>query len=266
MLECDAMDAKTYQPKVSVVIKTYDNSHRAVRGFPTLKALLVTTLQMLEAQTFVPYEVLVVDSSAGDGIAEVLQQYGLVQAFHLRRVPLVMERFSYCRAMNSGVQEAQGEIVVSLSGDATPANERWLEALLAPLEDPKVAGAFSRHVARPGVPLAWAERLRLWWRYRSKATSLRQTDHVFSNASSAFRRDLALEIPFDETLTEIEDYAWAGAVQQRGYWIAYAGASEVYHSHTASSAKTLWRMAYYVYLRAKTDAAMARQWESAQRT
>ena len=189
------MDAKTYQPKVSVVIKTFDNSHRAVRGFPTLKELLVTTLQVLEAQTFLPYEVLVVDSSAGDGIAEILQQYGPVHAFRLRRISLVMECFSYCHAMNVGVQEAEGEIVVSLSGDATPANERWLETLIAPLENPKVAGAFSRHIARPGLPLAWAERLRLWWRYRSKATELRQTDHVFSNASSAFRTPGVVIVP-----------------------------------------------------------------------
>lgn len=263
MLECDAMDFKTYQPKVSVVIKTYDDSHRVVPGVPTLKELLVKTLHMLEVQTFLPYEVLVVDSSSGDGIAEVLQQYGPVQTFRLRRIPLVMECFSYCHAMNVGVQVAEGEIVASLSGDATPANERWHEALVAPLENPKVAGAFSRHIARPGVSMAWAERLRLWWRYRSKGTSLRQSDHVFSNASSAFRRALALEIPFDESLTEIEDYAWAGAVQQRGYWIAYAGASEVYHSHTASSLKTLWRMVYYVYLRAKIDAAKTPQRESA---
>ncbi len=253
------MDVLSCRPQVSVVIKTYDNSRRAVRGFPTLKALLVTTLRMLEAQTFLPYEVLVVDSSVGHGIAEVLQQYGPVQAFHLRHIPLAMESFSYCHAMNVGVQEAQGEIVVSLSGDATPANERWLETLIAPLADPKVAGAYSRHIPRPGVPIAWAEWLRLWWRYRSKATSLRQNDHVFSNASSAFRRTLALEIPFDENLTEIEDYAWAGAVQKCGYWIAYAGASEIYHSHASSSAKTLWRMLYYVYLRAKVDAAKVPQ-------
>ncbi len=249
------MDDRSYRPQVSVVIKTYDNSHRVVRGVPALKELLVVTLQMLEKQTLLPYEVLVVDSSAGDGMTQVLQQYGPVRVFRLRHVPLVMECFSYCHAMNVGVQEAQGDIVVSLSGDATPANERWLEALVAPLEDSKVAGAFSRHVPRPGIRVAWAERLRLWWRYRSRATTLRQNDHVFSNASSAFRRALALEIPFDETLTEIEDYAWAGAMQQRGYWIAYAGASEIYHSHASSSAKTLWRMLYYVYLRAKVDAA-----------
>ena len=266
MLECGAMDSKPYRPEVSVVIKTYDNSHQVAAGVPTLKDLLVETLRMLEAQTFLPYEVLVVDSSVGDGIAEVLQQYGPVQAFRLRRISLTMEHFSYCHAMNVGVQEAEGEIVASLSGDATPANERWLQALIAPLEDPKVAGAFSRHVARPGVRMAWAERLRLWWRYRSKATIVRHNDHVFSNASSAFRRALALEIPFDETIKELEDYTWAGAVQQRGYGIAYAGASEVYHSHTVSSAKTLWRMAYYVYLRAKADAAAVRRREPAQRS
>ncbi len=259
------MDSITYQPQVTVVIKTYDNSHRAVRGVPTLKELLITTLRMLEAQTFLPYEVLVVDSSAGDGIAEVVQNYAPPSAFRLRHIPLPPERFSYTRAVSVGVQHAKGKIVVSLSGDATPANERWLETLVAPLANPQVAGAFSRHVARPDVPVAWAERMRLWWRYRSKATTLRHNDHVFSNASSAFRRDLALEIPFDETLVELEDYVWAGEVQRSGYAIAYVGESEVYHSHTSSSAKTLWRMAYYVYLRAKADAAKMHRRESAQR-
>ncbi len=249
----NVMDSKTYQPEVSVVIKTYDNSERAPRGVPTLKELLVTTLRVIERQTFLPAEVLVVDSSAGNGIAEVLQNYGTSTAFHLRRVSLAPEQFSYPRAMNLGVHNARGEIVVSLSGDATPANARWLETLIAPLANPKVAGAFSRHIARPGVPLAWAERLRLWWRYHSKTTTLRRNDHIFSNASSAFPKALALEIPFDETLTELEDYAWAGEVQRRGYLIAYVGESEVYHSHTASSAKTLWRMIYYVFLRMKAD-------------
>jgi rhamnosyltransferase len=254
MLECWRMDSIAYRPQVSIVIKTYDNSQRVARGVPTLKELLVTTLRMIERQTFAPYEVLVVDSSTGDGIVEIVQKYVPLPAFRLRHVPLPPDQFSYTRAVSVGVQQAEGEIVVSLSGDATPANERWLETLIAPLADPKVAGAFSRHIARPDVPVAWAERLRLWWRYRSRATTLRTKDHVFSNASSAFRRALALGIPFDETLAELEDYAWAGEVQRCGYAIAYVGESEIYHSHTSSSAQTLWRMAYYVFLRMKADA------------
>ena len=241
---------------VSVIIKTYDNSRVAGRpsGFPTLKALLVDSLHALEAQTLLPREILVVDSSAGDGIAETLHGYVPAAGVPIRRIPLAPADFSFPRALNLGVRHASGEIAVSLSGDATPANARWLAALVAPLANPQVAGAFSRHVARPGVPVAWAERFRLWWRYRSTATALRTTDHVFSNASSSFRRDLALQIPFDESLVELEDYAWAREVQSRGYAIAYVGASEVYHSHTASSAKTIWRMVYYVFLRMRADA------------
>jgi rhamnosyltransferase len=241
---------------ISIIIKTYDNSHVAGRptGVPTLKALLVDSLRALEAQTVLPHEILVVDSSKGDGIAETLRGYVASTDVPIRRIPLAPADFSYPHSLNLGIQRAGGEIVVSLSGDATPAHDRWLETLVAPLANSNVAGAFSRHVARPGVPLAWAERFRLWWRYRSRMTLLRTTDHVFSNASSAFRRDLALQIPFDEGLVELEDYAWAKEVQSRGYTVAYAGESEVYHSHIVSSAKTIWRMVYYVFLRMRTDA------------
>jgi GT2 family glycosyltransferase len=84
----------------------------------------------------------------------------------------------------------------------------------------------------------------------------RSKDHLFSNACSAFRRELALQIPFNETLVEVEDYEWASEVQRQGYVIAYVGDSEVFHSHISSSLKTVWRMVYYTYLRMRVDAAL----------
>lgn len=250
------MNLSSFRPSVSVVIKTYDDSATASRRSIPLKETLVVTLRALVEQTLRPHEVLVVDSSAGDGIAEVIQAHAPTTEIAVRRVPLAPESFSHPRALNLGVQHAQGDVVASLSGDATPANDSWLENLVAPLADPQVGGAFSRHVARPGMVIPWAERFRLWWRYRSRSTMLRRTDHVFANASSAFPRSLALEIPFDETLTELEDYRWAGEVQRRGYAIAYVGSSEVFHSHSASGLKTLWRMAYYIWLRMQADAKL----------
>jgi rhamnosyltransferase len=250
------MGLSPFRPSVSVVIKTYDDSAvlRRRRTRPTLKELLAMTLRVLDEQTFKAREVLVVDSSAGDGIVDVIRDRAPVSEFAVHYVPLAPEQFSYPRSLNLGVQHATGDIVVSLSGDATPANASWLGALVAPLANPEVAGAFSRQVARPEMPLSWAERFRLWWRYRFQSTMIRYTDPLFSNASCAFRRDLALRIPFDETLVELEDYAWARAVQREGYAIAYVGESEVFHSHGASSLRTLWRMLYYVYLRMRIDA------------
>jgi cellulose synthase/poly-beta-1,6-N-acetylglucosamine synthase-like glycosyltransferase len=248
----------SFHPRVSVVIKTYDDAPTATsspRRSGGLRDLLATTLQAIERQTLHPHEVHVVDSSVGDGIAEVISNHVTVAEFPIRRVALVQERFSHPRALNVGIQNARGDVIVSLSGDATPANELWLEKLVAPLADPEVAGAYSRQIARPGASLSWAERFRLWWRYRPRSMALRSRDHLFSNACSAFRRELALRIPFNETLVEVEDYEWAREVQRQGYTIAYVGDSEVFHSHTASSVRTVWRMIRYTYLRMRVDTA-----------
>lgn len=252
------MNSSIFSPEVSIVIKTYDNSHIVCRerAAPALKEILGSTLEAIAIQTLSPCEVLVVDSSAGDGIAEVIRRHEPQFCCALRRIPLAPERFSYPHALNLGVQQAVGQIVVSLSGDATPANAHWLARLVAPLERADVAGTFSRHVLRREIPLSWAERFRLWWRYRSRETAIRRQDAVFSNACSAFRRELALQVPFDEALRELEDYVWARTMQTRGLALAYVGDSEVLHSHTTSNARTLWRMVYYVYLRMKVDARL----------
>jgi len=249
------MSLSPFHPSISIVIKTYDDGAASRRRpFPTLKELLAPTLQAVDRQTLSPHELVVVDSSVGDGIAQVIHDHEPASVVTIRRIPLAQETFSYPRALNLGVQHAEGDVVVSLSGDAIPANEAWLERLGAPPANPEVAGAYSRQVAHPGMAMSWGERFRLWWRYRDRTTTLRTTDHLFSNASSAFRWELALRIPFDETLVEVEDYDWARKVQRQGYAIAYVGDSEVFHSHPSSTLQTLWRMFYYLYLRMRADA------------
>src|ERR1051325_167394 len=111
--------------KVSVIIKTYDNSenrgHDVTLHGENLKKCLLSTLDSLRRQTCPPYEIFIVDSSKGDGIAQLLQSYGAFpKGISLRRIPLTNEEFSHPRALNLGVAGAKGDIVVSLSGDATP--------------------------------------------------------------------------------------------------------------------------------------------------
>jgi GT2 family glycosyltransferase len=244
------------RPRVSVVIKTYDDRekhHRAPeerQSAPALVGYLLETLDALRRQTLAPYEVLVVDSSRGDGILRALEAPDASIGIPVRRVPLPSQEFSHPRALNLGIREASGEIISILSGDATPANERWLESLIGPLSDACVAGTCSRQIPRPGVPQSRLEKFRIWWRYRKKS-SFERRDPLFSNASAAFRRELALAIPFDESLMELEDYAWGIRVRDQGYTIVYVGDSEVYHSHGSSSLQTLRRMIYYGIGRAR---------------
>jgi GT2 family glycosyltransferase len=243
-------------PRVSVVIKTYDDREKRHRApeerqpQPVLVGYLLETLDALRRQSLLPHEVLVVDSSRGDGVGRALAAPGASSDITVRRVPFPSQEFTHPRALNLGVREATGEIVSILSGDATPANERWLETLVEPLSDPRVAGTYSRQIPRPGVPQSKAEQFRIWWRYRKQA-SFQRRDPLFSNASAAFRRDLAVQIPFDETLMELEDYDWGIRVRAQGYAIVYVGDSEVYHSHGSNSLQTLRRMVAYGYGRAR---------------
>jgi rhamnosyltransferase len=243
-------------PRVSVVIKTYDDreKHRRApeerQSGPVLVGYLLETLDALRRQTLAPHEVLVVDSSRGDGIIRALETPAASIGVPVRRVPLASQEFNHPRALNLGIREATGEIISILSGDATPANERWLASLIGPLSDSRVAGTCSRQIPRPGVPQSRAEKFRIWWRYR-RQSSFQRRDPLFSNASAAFRRELALAIPFDETLMELEDYNWGIKVRGQGYAIVYVGDSEVYHSHGSSSLQTIRRMIYYGYFRAR---------------
>lgn len=245
-----------FPPRVTVVIKTYDDRERhqpapaEKQREPVLIRYLSETLDALASQTLQPLEVLVVDSSRGDGIALALESRHGSRALPVRRVSIPSEQFTHPRALNLGIREAAGEVVSILSGDATPANEQWLELLVTPLADPHVAGTYSRQIHRPGVRRSKAEEFRVWWRYR-RQSSFKRRDPLFSNASSAFRRLLALEMPFDEGLKELEDYDWAMKVRERGLAFVYVGDSEVYHTHRSTSWQTLWRMIYYGYFRAK---------------
>jgi len=49
------------------------------------------TLQALEEQTLRPHEILVIDSSIGDGIAEVIRNHSPVSEAAIHRAPLAHE-------------------------------------------------------------------------------------------------------------------------------------------------------------------------------
>jgi rhamnosyltransferase len=128
--------------------------------------------------------------------------------------------------------------VVLLSQDALPADDRWLSELLAPFEDERVAATYSRQVAKPDAsPM---EQFFLAMRFppgepvrRAKGdkTVLTLEDVFFSNVSSAVRRRVLLEHPFDETLIMSEDQQLSRDLLYAGYSVVYQPRSVVIHSH-----------------------------------
>ena len=225
------------RPTVSVVLPVFN----AARYLPDL-------LRALAAQKpDPPREILLVDSQSTDGTAAVAARCDTV-----RRIPV--ERFSHGRARNIGARAASGDLVVFMSQDALPADDRWLAELSAPFADPRVAGAYSRQVPRPDAsPM---ERYFLETRFPAGAPVRREKrgnealtlERVFfSNVSSAVRRSLLLQIPFDEELIMSEDQQLSRDLLEHGYAVVYQPGSVVIHSHNYSLATVFRRYFDSVY-------------------
>ncbi|MBN1919068.1 MAG: glycosyltransferase [Verrucomicrobia bacterium] len=195
-------------------------------------------LEAIDAQRFDgSVEVLVLDSGSTDGTLELAAAHNRVRVHSIAN-------FGHGRTRNEGARLAAGEFIVYLTQDALPLGERWLANLLAPFDDPKVAATYSRQV--PYADATPMERFFLSKRFPDvRVVRPEPTKHrlglytvFFSNVSSAIRRTILLEHPFDDDLIMSEDQQFARDVIAAGWRTVYEPASVVRHSHRY----TLWQV------------------------
>jgi rhamnosyltransferase len=173
------------------------------------------------------------------------------------------ERFNHGLTRNAAVCLAQGELVVLIVQDALPIGDSWLADLTAPMfADDRVAGTFSRQLARPDAsaitrtyferadagrdrpmtfaPLTMAELNALPPMERLRRCAL-------DNVCACIRRSVWQKIPFRET-TIAEDLEWARDVLLAGHRLEFVSASCVFHSHERSASYEFART-YYLHRR-----------------
>jgi rhamnosyltransferase len=183
------------------------------------EADLASTLDAVLAQSVPPHEVVVVDSGSTDRTLEIARRRPVTI------IEIQQREWSYPRALNVGAARTTGEILVSLSAHCRPLDETWLAALLRHFDDPRVAAVwgpghrYHRPFPPPGPPQvqehgSYTSETRMWG---------------LSNANSALRRSLWLEVPFDERLPAAEDKAWGAELMRRGYCIVYEPVAGVVH-------------------------------------
>lgn len=221
------------RPEATVAILTKD----AGPGFASV-------LESIETQTYRGRcEVLVIDSGSRDGTLEAVRRIGA------RLIQIAPADFGHGKTRNLAARQAAGRYLCFLSQDARPGDEGWLAHLVNACADPRVAGAYSRQVARPeSSPM---ERYFLSTRYPASrhvrtvepGARLSMSDIHFSNRSSCLRRDLLLEHPYREDLPLAEDQCWARDMLARGHCLVYEPSSVVVHSHDYSLASVYrkWR-------------------------
>jgi rhamnosyltransferase len=199
---------------IGVVIRTLNES-----------ALVGRCLEMLDRQRGgFDLDVLVVDSGSTDATREIARDLGA------RVVELQPTQFDYSKALNLGIEEVTGELVVILSAHAIPVDEQMLEKLVAHFDAPAVAGVAARQVPWPDAPWQEVHRLRdQFAKTRREYSRGDDANIVFSNACSCIRRSVWAAEPF--TLPAVEDLEWAERVVAAGWKIVYEPEATVYHSH-----------------------------------
>ncbi len=178
-------------------------------------------LKSVFAQKHKDFEVIIVDNESTDSTLAKVAQFPV-------------EKIVYCqnyipgKSLNMGIEKADGDFIVCLSGHCIPTDENWLGNLLKNFEDPKVAGVYGRQEPLSFTSPADKRDLMLVFGPERK---IQKKDSFFHNANSMIRKSVLDEFPFDDKVTNIEDRVWAQEVLNQGYHIVYEPAASVYHHH-----------------------------------
>lgn len=208
---------------ISIIVRCYNEEEHLAR--------LLTGL----ARQSLKAEVIVVDSGSTDASPAIATRYGA------RLLNIPKSEFSFGRSLNLGCQMATGQVLVSISAHCYPISSDWLESLIRPFADRKVAFSYGMQRGDDTSQLSEANIFRQWF---AEASDFNQSTPFANNANSAFLRSVWEDLRFDEMLTGLEDLDFASRAMKRGHRVAYVAEAPVIHVHKES-----WSQVYNRYRR-----------------
>jgi rhamnosyltransferase len=195
----------------SIVIRAYNESRHLGR-----------LLDGISLQTCKDVEVILMDSGSTDATVQI------AESRRARIVRIPPDEFTFGRSLNLGLQAASSELVIIASAHVFPVYPDWIETLLRPFEQQEVALVYGRQRGDDRSRFSERQVFRQWF---PDADISDQASPFCNNANAAIRKSLWLQHPYDETLTGLEDLAWAKWAQSQGHRLAYAAHAEVVHIH-----------------------------------
>jgi glycosyltransferase involved in cell wall biosynthesis len=179
-------------------------------------------LEGISHQTLKDVEVILVASGSTDATTSIAEHYG-AKVVHIQP-----EEFTFGRSLNRGIAAASGEFIVIASAHVYPVYPDWLEKLFEPFAVSQVALTYGKQRGDENSKFSEQQIFARWYPDQS---DLHQSHSFCNNANAAIRRAVWQEHPYDETLTGLEDLAWAKEVRDSGYEVAYVAEAEVIHVH-----------------------------------
>lgn len=210
--------------------------------------VLERTLAGVRAQRLDPsmsLELIVCDSTSSDASVSIAREYGA------EVIEIPVERFSHGETRNLLMRRAQGQHVAFLTQDAVPADQGWLERLLAAFTlAPDVGLAYGPYRPRDDASPMVARELTEWFHSFAPngapridrldpsersipVTELRDIRGFFTDANGCLARAAWEAVPF-RAVAYAEDRALALDMLRAGYAKVYVPAAAVIHSHDYS--------------------------------
>ncbi len=208
---------------------------------PTLNAEseIGSLLESLDHQSVKPDEILVIDSSSADDTVKKASSYERV------RVSVIPQaEFDHGGTRHKAFGMTSGEFVLFLTQDAFPTDEKYIENLLAPFSDDKVALVTGRQI--PKRDARRFEQLVREFNYPANSNVRTEADiqclgikaFFASDVCSAYRRAAYQKVGgFPRPCKTNEDMLIAARFLRAGYKVAYASNACVYHSHSLTPAE-----------------------------
>src|SRR5258708_25487115 len=211
------------QSMVSVLIRVLNEEHALRRLFECLR------IQKIDR----PFEVVVIDNESDDGSAKVASAMG-ARVFTLRR-----SLFGYGKAINVGVKQCRGDLIVLLSAHSWPQGEDWLSRMVNCLEDHDVAAAYCRQLADGNVCQQEKTRFKVFAETNCKLDTERLVQRCksgediyevccFSNSAAIIRREVVLRFPFLD-MPFAEDRAFVLDCVMAGNSLAYLATGSFFY-------------------------------------
>jgi glycosyltransferase involved in cell wall biosynthesis len=195
----------------SIVIRAY-NEEKHIRKL----------LEGIRQQTIQDVEIILVDSGSTDRTISIAESFGA------RILHIPSAEFTFGRSLNLGIQAASREWIVIASAHVYPVYPDWLASLLYPFADPGIALTYGK---QRGPKMANFSEQQIYHQWYPEVNKPRQETAFCNNANAAIRKILWKKNPYDETLTGLEDLAWAKWAKEQGYHIAYVAEAEIIHIH-----------------------------------
>ncbi|MEW6002435.1 MAG: glycosyltransferase [Nitrospirota bacterium] len=203
---------------------------------PTLNAgrYLENLLSRLYDQDARPSEIVIIDSSSQDNTIDISRNFGV------KSIIISNYNFNHGKTRNMAAIEAEGDVLVFMTQDALPVDNKLLGNLTEPLQAADIAATYGRQ-----IPKSDASPLEVFLRHFNYPDSgmvkgLDDIQHYgiktffFSNVCSAIKKDLFLKSGMFPDVRANEDMIMAAKLILSGYKIAYVPDAVVIHSHNYS--------------------------------